>query len=204
MSKGTTFAYRSGTNLYVNLTNRCCCDCTFCIRNSSQSVGEADTLWLEHEPSAQEALDAIAAFPSESYNELVFCGYGEPTEALDTLLEVAAEAKRRWGKTIRLNTNGQANLIAGENIVPRLVGLVDTVSISLNSPNPQVYFTLMRSQFGMGAYQAMLDFARECVRLLPQVVLTTVETTITPQEEEECARICSAIGATYRIREWVD
>ncbi|MDO4503447.1 MAG: TatD family nuclease-associated radical SAM protein [Coriobacteriia bacterium] len=204
MNKGLTFAYRVGANLYVNLTNRCSSACTFCIRQNANSVGEADTLWLEHEPTAAEALAAIEAFPPDSYNDLVFCGYGEPTMALDVLLEVAAEVKRRWAKPIRINTNGQGSLIAGRNIVPDLVGLVDTVSISLNSPSPERYLELTRSQFGDQAFPALLDFARECAQVLPHVVLSTVQTTLTPEEEQACARICAEIGATYRIREWVD
>ena len=124
--------------------------------------------------------------------------------ALDVLLEVAAEAKRRWGKNIRLNTNAQANLIAGRNIVPELVGLIDTVSISLNNPNPQNYLDLTRSKFGIDAFQAMINFAEECVKFLPHVVLSTVETTISAEEEAACAQICAKIGATYRIRQWVD
>lgn len=204
MSKGTTFAYRVGENLYINLTNRCPSACTFCVRQSKNSVGETETLWLEHEPTAEEAIEAIAAFAPDTYNDLVFCGYGEPTMALDVLLEVAAEAKRRWNKPIRLNTNGQANLIAGRDIVPELVGLIDAVSISLNNPDPQRYLDLTRSEFGIGAFQALLDFAEECAKLLPRVILTTVETTITAEEEALCAEICRRIGVTYRIRKWVD
>ena len=204
MTKGTTFAYRVGPNVYINLTNRCSSACVFCVRQYSDSVGEAETLWLDHEPSAAEALNAVANFAPDSYNELVFCGFGEPTMALDVLLEVAAEAKRRWGKNIRLNTNGQANLIAGRNIVPELVGLIDTVSISLNNPNPQNYLDLTRSKFGIDAFQAMINFAEECVKLLPHVVRSTVETTISAEEEAACAQICAQIGATYRIRQWVD
>lgn len=204
MTKGATFAYRVGNNVYINLTNRCSSACTFCVRGSHDSVGEADTLWLEHEPTAEETLGAIGAFEPDSYNDLVFCGYGEPTMALDVLLEVAAEAKRRWGKSIRINTNGQANLIAGRDIAPQLVGLIDTVSISLNSPDPQRYLELTRSKFGIQAFQAMLDFAEECAKVLPHVVLTTVETTLTAEEEQQCAEICARIGVTYRIREWIE
>ena len=204
MNKGTTFAYRVGTNVYINLTNRCSSACTFCLRQNGDSVGEAETLWLEHEPTAEEALQAIEIFDPDSYDELVFCGYGEPTMAFDVLIQVAAEAKRRWNKTIRLTTNGQANLINKRDIVPQLVGLVDIVSISLNSPNPQRYQDLVCSQFGIEAFQALLDFAAECAQLLPQVVLSTVETTLTADEEALCAEICTQIGATYRIREWVD
>lgn len=204
MTKGTTFAYRVGANVYINLTNRCSSSCTFCVRKNYDSVGEADTLWLEHEPTAQEVMEAIAAFDPDSYNDLVFCGYGEPTMALDVLKEVAAQAKERWGKKIRLNTNGQANLIAGRNIVPELVGLIDEVSISLNNPDPQRYLELTRSQFGIEAFQALLDFSQDCAKLLPSITLTTVETTLTSEEEEACAQICKQIGATYRIREWIE
>lgn len=194
--------YKVHDNLYVNLTNKCPCACTFCLRQNMDHVGESASLWLEREPSFEEVKDAFAAFDMNAYRELVFCGFGEPTEALDVLIKTAQYVKNTWDKRIRLNTNGLGNLIHGRNIVPELAGLIDTVSISLNTPNEKRYHALVRSRFGEQSFQAMIDFAKECTKYIPQVVMSTVDTTITKEEEKECQAICDAIGVTYRIRPW--
>ncbi len=194
--------YKVHDNLYVNLTNKCPCACTFCLRQNMDHVGESASLWLEREPSFEEVKNAFTAFDMEAYKELVFCGFGEPTEALDVLIKTAQYVKNTWDKKIRLNTNGLGNLIHGRNIAPELEGLVDTVSISLNTPNEKRYHELVKSRFGEQSFQAMIDFAKECTKYIPHVVMSTVDTTITKEEEKECQAICDAIGATYRIRPW--
>ncbi len=195
--------YRVHNGLYVNLTNRCPCACTFCLRQSTDRVGASDSLWLDHEPSAQEVIAEFAKFDMSDYEEVVFCGFGEPTEALPVLLEVAGYVKETYpGMPVRLNTNGLGNLIWGRDITPDFEGLLDTVSISLNSPDPERYLELTQSRFGEGSFEAVLEFAGLCVQRVPHVVMTTVETTITRDEEEECRRICDEAGTVYRIREW--
>ena len=108
--------------------------------------------------------------------------------------------KKQYGKPIRINTNGLGNLINGKNIAPLFEGLIDTVSISLNTPDAKRYLELARPRFGEGSFEAMLDFAKECVRCVPGVVMTTVSTTLTEEQEEQCRQICSRLGAVYRIR----
>ena len=196
--------YKVHNNLYVNLTNKCPCACTFCLRQNMDHVGESKSLWLEREPSAEEVIAEFAKFDMSRFNEVVFCGFGEPTQALDVLLRGAAYIKEHYGLPTRINTNGLGNLINGENIVPKMHGLIDTVSISLNTPNAEEYHRLVRSRFGEQSFDAMLDFARECVKEGMHVVMTTVDTTITQDEEEQCRRICEEIGAAYRIRPWED
>lgn len=203
-NKAMTILYEVHSGLYVNLTNRCSCACTFCVRQTDDSVGKSDTLWLEHEPSFEEVMEAFKAFDMSKYEELVFCGFGEPTEAFDMLKRVAAEAKRRWSIPIRVNTNGQGSLINGRDIAPEFEGLVDTVSISLNTPNAEEYLKLTRSRFGEKAFPAMLEFAREVKKYVPHVVMSTVGTTITHEEEQQCQAICDELGVTYRIRPWID
>jgi len=197
-------AYRVGNGLYVNLTNRCSSACTFCLRQTTDTVGESDSLWLEREPTAKEAIDAIAARLPEGFSEVVFCGFGEPTCALDVLLEVGAWLKEHTSLPVRLNTNGQGNLIAGRDITGDLARCVDVVSISLNVPDAHRYQQIVRSQFGERSYGAMLEFARACAARGIDVVMTTVETTISAEDECECQRICDELGVRYRIREWVD
>lgn len=192
--------YKVHDNLYVNLTNRCPCACTFCLRQTMDRVGESDSLWLKEEPDFRTVKAAFERLDLSEYNEVVFCGFGEPTERLELLLQVARYVKAAYQKPVRLNTNGLGDLINGRSIAPELAGLVDTVSISLNTPDKDAYLALVRPKFGEESYDAMLAFARECVKYVPRVVLTTVATTLTAEQEAACAEICREIGATYRIR----
>jgi TatD family-associated radical SAM protein len=203
-SKAMTVLYEVHNGLYVNLTNRCSCSCTFCLRNNADSVAGANSLWLEREPTADEVVAAFDGFDMDRYTEVVFCGYGEPTEAFDVLVPVARAVKERYGLPVRVNTNGQGSLICGRDIAPEFEGVADTVSVSLNTPDPKRYAELTRSRFGEPAFQAMLDFAREVRAYVPSVVLTTVATTITHEEEGLCQAICDDLGVTYRIRPWED
>ncbi len=194
--------YKVHNNLYVNLTNRCPYSCTFCLRQTMDRIGESDRLWLEKEPTYEDVVAEFSKFNMDEYEEVVFCGFGEPTEAFDILIKVAAFVKERFGKPIRINTNGVGNLVNGRDIIPEMKGLIDTVSISLNNPIKEEYLSLVRSKFGDESYDAMISFAKECVGVIPNVVLTTVDTTISHELEEKCQKICDEIGATYRIRPW--
>lgn len=201
MKKAMTILYKVNNNLYVNLTNRCSSACVFCLRHNGDSVVKGgDSLWLEREPSANEVKAEFDKYDMSLYNEVVFCGYGEPTERIDVLLEIAKYVKEKYNKPVRVNTNGQGNLINNRDIVPELKGLVDTISISLNTPDEDRYHELVRSKFGNKAFGAMLDFAREATKYVPNVVLSTVDTTITKEEENRCRKICEELGVTYRIR----
>lgn len=204
MKKAMTIVYKVHNNLYVNLTNRCSCSCVFCLRQNRDHMEESDSLWLDHEPTLQEVKDAFAKEDMSQYEEVVFCGFGEPTERMDLLLEVATFVKKNYQKPIRINTNGQANLINGRDVAPELKGLVDTISISLNTPNEEKYNEMVRSIYGDKAYGAMLDFAREAKKYVPNVVLSTVDTTLSKEEEEQCRQICEKLAVTYRIRPWED
>lgn len=204
MKKEMTIVYKVHNNLYVNLTNRCSCACVFCLRQTRDHMEDSDSLWLDHEPDFEEVTKAFEQFDVSSYQEIVFCGFGEPTERINLLLKTARYLKETYHKPIRINTNGQGNLINRRSIVPEMKGLIDTVSISLNTPNAAKYHALVRSEFGEKAYEAMLDFAKEAKAYVPNVVLTTVATTLTPEEESECQSICDSLGVTYRIRPWED
>jgi radical SAM enzyme (TIGR04100 family) len=202
MEKKMEILYKVHNNLYVNLTNRCPYSCTFCLRQSMNKVGESDSLWLEHEPTADEVIREFDKWNMDELNEVVFCGFGEPTESFEVLKEVAKFVKSKLNKPIRVNTNGAGSLINGRDIAPEFKGLVDTVSISLNDPDAKKYNELVRSKFGEKSFDEMIKFAKECTKYVPNVVMTTVDTTITHEEEEQCRKICEEIGATYRIRPW--
>lgn len=204
MKKEMTIFYEVHNNIYVNLTNKCPCACTFCLRQTRDHMENSHVLWLEHAPSFEEVQEAMKAVDFSKYKEVVFCGFGEPTEALDVLKQSAKLIKEKYNMPIRINTNGLGSLVNGRDIVPELKGLVDTVSVSLNTPNADEYHRLVRSKFGEKSFDAMIDFAKECTKYIPNVVMTTVETTITHEEEKQCQEICDRIGAKYRIRPWED
>ena len=202
MNKGMELLYKVHNGLYVNLTNRCPCACTFCLRQDMETVGESSSLWLEREPSAAEVIAAFADWDMSTFDELVFCGFGEPTEAWPVLLEVARYAKETFGISVRINTNGLGNRIWERDITPEMEGLVDRVSISLNTPDAEEYLRIVRPKFGAGSFEAMLEFARLAAKHVPEVIMTTVETTITKDEEARCRAICEELGVKYRIRAW--
>lgn len=196
--------YEVHDNLYVNMTNKCPCACTFCLRQTRDEMNGSGSLWLEREPSVTEVKAEFEKFDMNKYREVVFCGFGEPTERLSDMLEVCKFIKERYAKPIRVNTNGLADLINGRNTAPEFEGLVDTVSISLNTPNPERYLELTRSKFGIQSFDAMIKFAESVRNYVGNVVLSTVSTTLTEDEEKQCAKICESIGVTYRIRPWED
>ena len=197
-----TITYKVKKGLYLNITNRCPCSCTFCIRNNDDHVYGSDPLWLDHEPSVTEICDAIDQRDLGKYEEVVFCGYGEPTERLDALLEVAAYIKKKSPIRIRVNTNGLSDLIYGEKTAPKLKGLIDVVSISLNATNPEDYLKMVRPKFGIGSFDAMLSFAKDCKAYVPDVVMTIVDTVTTKEEQEKSLQICNDLSVRLRIREY--
>lgn len=195
-----TYPYRSG--LYVNLTNRCPCACVFCLRQYAESVTGQGSLWLEREPTQEEVVAAIDSHNLEDFSELVFCGYGEPTERLDVLLAAAAHVKaKKPDMKVRINTNGLSDLIHGEPTAQKLKGLIDVVSISLNSPDPEEYQRLCRPKFGLKSWQAMLDFAKDCRMHVPDVVMTIVGSPVTtPETQAKCRTLVEGLGVRLRIR----
>lgn len=195
-----TITYQVKNGIYVNMTNRCPCACTFCLRQNGPSVYGSDSLWLEREPTVQEVCDSLAKWDLNQMDEVVFCGYGEPTERLMDLLEVAAWLKANYTVPTRINTNGLADLIWERDTAPLLEGKIDCVSISLNANNAEDFLKLTRSKFGIGSYQAMLDYARHCTQYVPKVMMTVVDQVTTPEEQEESRRICESLGVTLRVR----
>lgn len=204
MKKGMTILYKVHNNLYVNMTNKCPCSCVFCLRQNMDTVSQIDTrpLWLIEEPTVQQVKDEFSKYNMDEFNEVVFCGYGEPTERLYDVLEVAKFVKDTYQKPTRINTNGMCNLIWQKDTTPDYEGLIDTVSISLNHPDPIEYQKIVRSKFGDVSHASMLQFAKDVKKYVPNVVMTTVETTISKEQEQECKAICDSIGVTYRIRPW--
>ena len=201
-----TISYEYEGALYVNLTNRCDCRCVFCLRhNGHKGSIYADDLWLDHEPTRQEALDDLLARDYSKYRELVFCGFGEPMYRTDDILWLVDQLKEKVPNLppIRINTNGHANLILGRDVTPELSGRIDTVSISLNGSTCEEYVAVTRPRDGAAAWEAMLDFTRRAAGYVPTVMMTVVDKDKSPEELEACRALCQPLGATRRVRAYI-
>ena len=193
------YVYDFEGKTYLNLTNRCNNACTFCLRNHKDGVAQ-DPLWLEQEPNGQDVI-AMLKEQEEISAEVVICGFGEPTMNLEALLEVAAYLKGT-GRKIRLNTNGLGNLQHGRDIVPQLAEVVDSVSISLNEADAEKYQAVCCSDFGLEAFDGMLDFAEKCVKAGMETKLSVVDV-ISAGDIEKCRGIAEKVGAELRVREYI-
>lgn len=196
-----SIVYRYGSNLYINLTNRCPCSCVFCVRDSTPRLGDADSLWLKEEPSPEEILRELKKYDMGDVDQVVFCGYGEPTERLNALLTTARLVRSELGKTIRLDTNGLGNLVNGRDIVPDIAGTIDSVSISLNAPDAETYKKITRCRFDAEeAYASLNNFITECKERIGAVTLSIVGGYLSEEDEEKCAEIAKSLGVKFRIR----
>lgn len=194
--EGAQIAYTIRNSLYLNITNRCTNSCSFCPKFSGGMV-KGHHLLLSHEPDAAEVRDAIG--DPTRYDEVVFCGYGEPLLRLDLVKEIAAGLKK-VGVKVRVNTDGQANLVYGRNIVPELVGLVDTFSISLNAADASTYQQLCHSSFGAAGYDGVKDFIRAANGTIPNVVASIV--TFPDLDLAACRQVAAELGVPLREREY--
>lgn len=189
-------AYAIRNSLYINLTNRCSNVCTFCMRETYPIV-KGHHLGLKKEPTAEEVLHAIG--DPGKYDEVVFCGYGEPTERLDVLITVAKFLKSK-NKRIRLDTNGHGDLINGRSIIQELKGLIDTICISLNADTAEKYEEICKPVFGKKAYPALIQFIKDAKEVIPNVQVSIVE--IPDVDVEKCKQIAKELGVDFRVREY--
>lgn len=195
-----TYIYFFEGRLYINLTNRCCNDCTFCIRNNMDGV-DGTNLWLSREGTKEEIAELIDN-AGEPYSETVFCGYGESTYRLEDMLFLCDHLHAK-GKRTRLDTNGLGNIINGRDIVPELKGKIDFCSVSLNQHDAAKYDEVSRSIYGEAAFDAMLDFAKGCLKAGIELLLTVVD--VIPQEDiEKCRILAEKLGARLRVRSYIE
>ena len=199
---GDIITYDYFGSLYINLTNRCDCRCIFCIRD--QDASALGGLWLRAEPTREEVLDEILAQDLTQYAEIVFCGYGEPTERIDTVVSIAGWLKEVCPEAkLRINTNGLGDLVNGRSIAEELCTAVDTVSVSLNAGTEDEYMKVTRPRFS-NAFTAMQQFTADCVATgKADVVMSVVD--VIPQEQIDASReIAEKLGAVLRVRKFDD
>ena len=196
-----------GKNLYVNLTNRCPNACDFCLRTTGDHVGDSGSLWLEREPTKEEILTELEKRDLSHYEQLVYCGFGEPTYRLEDIKWISAKVREMSHIPIRINTNGLSDLMFGRDTAPDFQGVVDIISISLNASTPETYDEICHSEFGLKALPAILEFTKHVKQYVPKVVMTVVDT-MPPEELEACRQLCASVGAEYHVRvyseNWTD
>lgn len=197
-----TIFYEAYENLYVNITNRCPCSCDFCVRNNEDGVGDDNNLWLEREPTVEEIKKDFERFDISKYDEVVFCGFGEPLERIEEVVEVAKYIKEKTGKIIRLNTNGLSDLIHGKPTAYMLKDAIDIVSISLNAPDAKIYEQRCHPSFGEKSFESMINFTQDCKNYVPSVILSVVDC-IEEKEIEQCRKIAQDINVEYRVRTFI-
>ena len=196
MKSNLSFTYQIGKALYINVTNRCNADCVFCDRKGGAVInGYNLKMTKSEEPDADVYIKEIG--DPKNYSEIVFCGYGEPTIRWEVVKQIAMYVKENNGKT-RMNTDGHGNFINKRDITPELQGLIDTVSISLNSTDPEQYGKLMRLDPSM--HTEMLDFARKA-KNYSHVVLSIVGIS---EVDSEAAKkfVTEEVGVDFREREY--
>lgn len=182
-------------NRYLNVTNRCSLRCEFCPKFNDEWTVQHYPLRLNHEPGTEEIIAAVGN--PEDYREIVFCGLGEPTLRLYTLLDVATRLRLR-ARRIRINTDGLANLVYGRDVTPDMDGLIDALSISLNAQNADVYNRHCRPKLP-GSYEAMLDFVKRAREFIPDITLTAIDG-LSGVDIAACDRIARDLGVNFRRR----
>lgn len=196
------FVYILDNTIYINLTNKCSNKCSFCIREQNDGIKDGNnmqTLWIERDPTADEVIEQLPENIDDYNEEVVFCGFGEPTYNLEALEEVA-EYLHCINKTTRINTNGQANLIAEVDVSSLIADCCDVVNISLNAPTAKEYQKICHSIFGEKAFFEMLDFAKNCKRRGAKVVFSVVD--VLPESDIElCKKLAKDTGVDFRLRE---
>lgn len=198
--KAMTISYEVGKNLYLNLTNQCPCACTFCIRNNSDGAYGSDPLWLEHEPTMEEIKADLSKRDISAYNEVIFCGFGEPTCRLDALLETAEWLKSNCANVkLRLNTNGLGDLVNNRPIAEELCEVIDTISVSLNAGTKDEYMKVTRPKYE-NAWKAMQKFTADCVNTGKSQIVMSVVDVIPPEQIEASRNVAESLGATLRVR----
>jgi TatD family-associated radical SAM protein len=190
------YVYEYDGKSYINLTNKCTNNCTFCIRNHHDGVSDYN-LWLEQEPTAQQ----VIALLEKDKRDVVFCGFGEPTIKIEELKEIAKYVKS-YGGRVRINTNGHASAYHKRDIAKELKGIVDVVSISLNNSDPGKYNDSCRSVYGKEGYLYMLQFARDCVANGIEVKFSVMDL-IGEEDIAKCKKIADEIGASFRVRTYI-
>jgi len=195
-----TIAYEFKNALYLNITNRCPANCVFCIKNTwNYKFYDYNLKLAETEPSKDEIIAQLSKYNLSKYKEIVFCGYGEPFMRLNEVKEVCSWLKENNSPPIRVNTIGYLNLIYKRNVLPEIEGLIDSISVSLNTPDEKQYFQLCRPIYGEKTWHEVIKFIQEAKKHIPQVQITFLN--LPNLDISKCEILAKELGVQYKIRE---
>ena len=197
-----TYVYTLDGNLYINLTNKCSNACDFCVRNERSSY-YGNYLWLKNgDPTVEKVIAAANGFGDLSrFNEVVFCGFGEPTYKVAEMVALCDFFHEKGLKT-RLNTNGQGNLINKRDIVPDLKDKIDFVNVSLNASCYEKYQPICRSQFKEAGFEGMIEFAKLCRRNGVNCRFSIVDC-IGEEEVAACKCLADSVKIPLYVRKYI-
>lgn len=194
--KEEVIGYTIKNSRYLNVTNRCSLRCRFCPKffNSDWEVRDYN-MRLHREPTADELVEA-AGDPA-GYDEIVFCGMGEATMRLDVLLEVARRLREK-GARLRLNTSGVANIEHGRDVAPELARYIQSISVSLNAQNEEIYNRHCRPK-RPGTYASVLAFIQSAKASGADVTVTAVDG-LQDVDIAACEAMAAEMGVKFRRR----
>jgi cyclic pyranopterin phosphate synthase len=189
--------------LYLNITNKCSNKCIFCFRNFKRGVGGFN-LKLSEEPSLEQiTLELNEALKRKRWKEVIFCGFGEPSERLDLLLILTRYIKQRHEKpvSIRVNTNGQGYLLnPGRDLVEEFKAAgIDQVSVSLNAGDKETYNEICKPFFD-GSYKAVRGFIEKAKTKLNVEVTAVTTPEVDLHKVEDMAK---DLGVKFRLRQYI-
>jgi GTP 3',8-cyclase len=195
--------YWLDNTLYLNITNKCSNSCYFCLTRYKQGVGGFN-LKLTQEPSLEQIIFELKEIlHMRSWDGLVFCGFGEPTERLDVLLEVARWVRKHYGRPlkVRLDTNGHGYILnPGRDVAEDLREAgVDTVSVSLNAGDKEVYMEICKPTFSE-AYEVVLDFVLKA-KLVLDVEVSAVR--LPEVDLKKVQAVADELGVELKVREYI-
>lgn len=199
--------YEYNNNLYLNITNKCPNMCIFCIKTKWNMNFYSYNLKLEKEPKSDEVLNLIReSFSKKYYNEIVFCGYGEPTMRWNVAKEISANIKNDKAfknVKIRINTNGMGNIINRYDITKEMKDIIDAVYISLNTANKEEWYRIMKphDEYKENAFESVLDFIRSVKKYVREVVITAVE--LKDVDIDSARRFAEKQGLDFRLRPYL-
>ncbi len=193
--KKESITYIINNKLYINLTNKCNLHCVFCQRERERNfMVKGYWVWVSRDPSVEEVIREIG--DPKKYDEIVFCGYGEPTLRFSALKEIASWVKLQGGK-VRVDTNGLLFTFMSKDSLKQLKGLVDVWSVSLNAPDKETYNKVCKP-VQPDAFEMVKEFIKEAKSLGFEVIATAVDVPgVDMKKTEELAK---SLGAKWRAR----
>ncbi|MDH5389967.1 MAG: TatD family nuclease-associated radical SAM protein, partial [Candidatus Bathyarchaeota archaeon] len=138
----------------------------------------------------------------KNWSEVVFCGFGEPLERLDCVLEATGWIKKYSGKVVRVDTNGQGYLLNnGKDVVKELKKAgVDKVSVSLNAHDKVTYNQVCKPGFE-NAFESVLEFIEKAKKENLDTEITAV--TIPEVDISKVRKLAKRMEVAFRVREYI-